>query len=82
MYQTLATTVGDTYAVSLWITDNSSLSTFQHLSTNGDTTDTGGNGIDLLVYAGALPTNAAPDGGTTVMLLGLAMSGLGLQSGI
>ena len=31
-------------------------STFSRLSTNGNITGTGGNGIDLLVYAGAIPT--------------------------
>ena len=54
--QSVATIVGATYNLSFWLTDNSSLTTFSQLSTNGNTTGTGGNGIDLLVYAGAVPT--------------------------
>lgn len=50
--QSIATVVGQTYNLSFWLTDNGGLQTFQHLSTNGDTTSTGGNGIDLIVYAG------------------------------
>jgi len=37
-------------------------------------TDTGGNGIDLLVYGGAVPTLAVPEPETYAMLL----AGLGL----
>ena len=76
--QTLATTVGHLYHVSLWVRDNGGLTTFSRLSTNGNTTDTGGNGADVLVYAGAIPVAASvPEGGTTALLLGLAMSGFG-----
>ena len=31
--------------------DNSALTTFLDVSTNGDTTDTGGNGVDIVAYA-------------------------------
>jgi hypothetical protein len=59
--QNIATTMGATYNVSFWLDDNSGLTTFSALSTNGDTTDTGGNGIDLLVYAGnGVPVVATP----------------------
>jgi hypothetical protein len=39
-----------------WLNDDSNNSTFSRISTNGDVTDTRGNGIDLLVYAGVVPT--------------------------
>jgi hypothetical protein len=59
--QSIATTVGDVYTISFELNDNGPLTTFSQLSTNGDTTDTGGNGIDLLVYAGAgTPVPATP----------------------
>jgi hypothetical protein len=54
--QAVSTTTGDSYTVSFWLNDNGPLTTFQQLSTNGDTTDPGGNGCDLLVYGGAIPT--------------------------
>lgn len=71
--QAVHTTVGATYTVSFDLNDNGGLTTFQQLSTNGDVTGTGGNGIDLLVYAGALPT-AAPEPAS------LALLGIGLAS--
>lgn len=56
--QTIATTVGDIYQISFWVAENSSCSVdgggscnFSDLSTDGDTTDTGGNGINVTVYA-------------------------------
>src|SRR5208337_4743005 len=58
--QALSTTAGDLYQISFWLADNSGGAgiggTYSRLSTNGDVSDTGGNGIDLLVYAGAIPT--------------------------
>ena len=58
--QTVSLNVGDIYALSFQYTDNSGLTTFSDLSTNGDTTDTGGNGIDILAYAQAgLPSACA-----------------------
>jgi len=64
--QTIATTSGHQYQITYWLADNSACSVdggppcnFSNLSMNGDTTDTGGNGIDVTVYNGAaLP---APD---------------------
>jgi hypothetical protein len=49
--QLVATTIGDTYTLSFYYTEDSAQATFSDLSTNGDTTDHGGNGIDILAYA-------------------------------
>jgi uncharacterized repeat protein (TIGR01451 family) len=59
--QTIPTIVGHVYQISFLVADNSSCSTdgggpscnFSDLSTNGDTTDTQGNGINVTVYAQA-----------------------------
>jgi len=59
--QVVTTTVGDAYELSFQYTDNSSLTTFSDLSTNGNTIGTGGNGIDILAYAQAgLPVACTP----------------------
>ena len=76
--QAVSTVIGATYNLSFWLTDNGPLTTFRQLSDNGNTTGTGGNGIDVLVYAGAIPTLTppVPEPETyALMLLGLAAIG-------
>jgi hypothetical protein len=76
--QVFATTVGATYNISFWLSDDGPLNVASQLSTNGNTTNTGGNGIDVLVYAGGIPTiNPNVPEPATLGLLGLAMAGIG-----
>ena len=75
--QTIATTIGDLYQVTFAATDNGPLTTYSALSTNGNTTGTGGNGIDILVYAQAAPPNLnAPEPSTWAMMV-LGFAGMG-----
>jgi hypothetical protein len=75
--QTIPTTIGDTYKMSFDMTDDGPLTTFQQVSTNGDTTGTGGNGIDVLTYAQASAVQpGVPEPSTwAMMLLGFTHSG-------
>jgi hypothetical protein len=75
--QAIATTIGDNYTVSFFLADNSSLTTYSALSTNGNNTDTGGNGANLVVYAGAVPVAATPEP-ASLALLSSALVGLGI----
>lgn len=72
--QAIATTPGLTYDISFWLNDNGPLTTFRALSTNGDVTGTGGNGIDLLVYAGEVPTLTAVPEPATLTLVGFGLA--------
>ncbi len=60
--QVVATNPGDTYTLSFFYTDDGGLSTFSDLSTNGDTTGTGGTGANILAYAQAGLPVACPPG--------------------
>lgn len=51
--QSISTTIGDLYQVSFSATDNSGLTDWSRVSTNGNVTGSGGNGADILVYAQA-----------------------------
>jgi len=82
--QAIATNPGDTYQLSYDYLDTcpgdcgtaGGVTVYQPLSTNGDVTDTGGNGRDLFVYAGAVPVRAPEPG--TLALLGTALAGFGV----
>ena len=75
--QAVATIIGQTYNLSFWLNDNGPLTTFSQLSTNGNTTGTGGNGIDLLVYAGAVPTITAVPEPESLALLAVGALAVG-----
>ncbi|WP_372782829.1 hypothetical protein [Phenylobacterium sp.] len=83
--QNITTVVGQTYNLSFWLDDNSQLTTFQHLSTNGNITGSGGNGIDLIVYAGdGVPvpagTGGIPEPATwAIMLVGFFGAGAAIR---
>jgi hypothetical protein len=51
--QTIATTIGDIYQITFFVRDTGPSGVFSDVSTNGDTTDTAGNGRNLTVYAQA-----------------------------
>lgn len=73
--QSILTNPGDTYRLSFWLSDSGGLTKFQQLSDNGNVTGSGGNGIDVLAYAGRIPTLAVPEP-TTIALFGLALAAL------
>ena len=75
--QGIATIIGDTYNVSFWLNDNGGLTTFSRLSTNGNVTGTGGNGIDLLVYGGAIPTLPPIPEPPLYVLMGVGLATIG-----
>ena len=76
--QAVATTVGTSYTIDFSLMDTGELTTFSRLSTNGNVVDTHGNGADLLVYAGAVPTLATPEPASLV-LLSLGLAGISLM---
>jgi len=73
--QAIGTVVGSSYTIEFLLNDNSDLTTFSRISTNGKP-NIEGNGADLLVYAGAIPT-LVPEPASLV-LLGAGLAGLGI----
>jgi hypothetical protein len=74
--QSFATVIGDTYDISFNLseTNNNGIPTpgnlYQQLSSNGDTTDTDGNGIDVVVYAGnGTPPTTVPEASSTFLMV-------------
>ena len=77
--QNIQTTIGALYTIDFMLTDNGSLTTFRALSDNGINTGTGGNGIDLLVYAGngqPVPSSVPLPGALPLFATGLSALGL------
>jgi hypothetical protein len=79
--QTIATNVGDNYRISFWISDDSGCATsggppcnFSRLSTNGDITGLGGNGINVTVYAQSAPGVPEP---ASLVLVAAGLFGFG-----
>jgi hypothetical protein len=72
----LTTIINNVYTVDFWLSDNGGLTTFSSLSTNGDINDTGGNGADLLVYGGAIPTATPLPAALPLFAGGLGWMGL------
>ena len=66
--QVISTTVGQTYDISFWLNDNSSQNTYSRVSNSG------GRGIDLLVYAGVIPT-LVPEP-VSLALVGIGLVGI------
>ena len=51
--QVVGTTIGDNYTLSFGYSDDGGYTNFSDISTNGNVTGTGGNGVDILAYAQA-----------------------------
>ena len=81
--QSIATNIGDTYQISFNLNGGgcSGPCFYSDLSTNGNITDTGGNGIDVLAYAQAgLPAPGVPEPAAwALMLIGFAGLGVALR---
>ena len=82
--QTIGTNIGDTYQISFLLNGGGSQDgIYSRISTNGDVTDTGGNGIDVTVYAqdGLPPPPPMPEPATWVlMMIGVASVGGAVRS--
>ncbi len=79
--QYVSTNIGDVYQLSFNLNGggaNTPNGLYQQLSTNGNVTGTGGDGIDVLAYAqgGLPPPGTVPEASTWVMMI-LGFAGLG-----
>jgi hypothetical protein len=72
--QQVGTTTGDLYHLSLWVRDDGYSDTFRNVSNNGFG-GVSGNGRNLVVYGGAIPTGAPEPATWGLMLVGFG--GLG-----
>jgi hypothetical protein len=81
--QSVTTTIGDTYDITFWLdqrtTQSVSVTNFQEISTNGQG-GVLGNGIDVLVYAGASLPSTTSELGATPLPAALPLFATGLGS--
>jgi hypothetical protein len=75
--QAIATQIGDVYTIDFWFNAETDFygKQFQQVSDNGNSGSTG-NGFDLLVYAGKIPTMAAATGAPEPASAALFSAGL------
>jgi hypothetical protein len=76
----ISTVVGDTYTISFFLSEDNTSgdTTYSDVSTDGDTSGSGGNGIDVLTYASAsFDVNQVPEP-ASALVLGAGLLGLGV----
>ena len=79
--QSVATTIGSLYTVSFMLNENSSLTTYRAVSNNGQS-GSGGNGVNLAVYAqaGVPVLSAVPEPATwSMLILGFGAVGFAMR---
>jgi len=76
--QQVATTAGDLYHLSFWLADNGGGGIFRNVSDNGQP-GTGGNGRNVVVYGGAVPSGTPEPATWGLMLVGFGALGATLR---